>query len=488
MTELSVDGPSDGGVELCRVSVIGGGTQVDLGLPESLSIASYIAEVVALIESRATALPEPDDGVLGKHQHWTLARIGRDPIPPYHSLAEADVHDGELLMLRAVESIEPPALFDDVIDAVSRLGADTVRAWSALAARYVGTGAGMVVVLVVVAVLALGKGDGIATALVTLPAALLSTVAAVIAARRYSAADVATMLSMYTVVLAAASAALAIPGHLGSPHLLLASVTALVAAVGCYTVTRVGPLIVSAVVTLSVFVGAAAAIRMLWSPADPRIGAGIVVAAVGMITIAPRIALVAAKLPVPPVPTAGAAIDPADHEMRPTIEHIGAVGATALPSISGLEDRARQAYRYQVGIVVASVAVASLGALTAADPLAAIRWQGLAFVVVVALVLCLRGRSYADQAQTATLVVGGLTTMIVLGAVAALSHPEGRVHYALALLGVGAVAVGIGVLGPHIEASPVWRRAGEIIEYLLIGSVVPLAVWLMGVYAAARNL
>ncbi|WP_369028898.1 hypothetical protein [Nocardia farcinica] len=45
-----------------------------------------------------------------------------------------------------------------------------------------------------------------------------------------------------------------------------------------------------------------------------------------------------------------------------------------------------------------------------------------------------------------------------------------------------------GVIGPHIEITPVTRRFGEIFEYLLICSVIPLVLWIMGVYAMARNI
>lgn len=45
-----------------------------------------------------------------------------------------------------------------------------------------------------------------------------------------------------------------------------------------------------------------------------------------------------------------------------------------------------------------------------------------------------------------------------------------------------------GVIGPHIEITPVTRRSGEIFEYLLICTVIPLVLWIMGVYAMARNI
>ncbi len=53
-----------------------------------------------------------------------------------------------------------------------------------------------------------------------------------------------------------------------------------------------------------------------------------VVAAVGLLLIglSPRLTILLAKLPLPPVPTAGAAIDVKDIEPQPSIEGIGAIG------------------------------------------------------------------------------------------------------------------------------------------------------------------
>ncbi|NUS45876.1 MAG: type VII secretion integral membrane protein EccD, partial [Mycobacteriaceae bacterium] len=124
--------------ELSRVSVIGGNTQVDIALPATVPIAAYIADVVALIESRNPDLSEHDEGAVLHTRHWTLARLGQGSIPPHQSLTDAQVYDGELLVLRSVTSTEPPALFDDVIDAVSRLTTSAFGGWSAASARWTG--------------------------------------------------------------------------------------------------------------------------------------------------------------------------------------------------------------------------------------------------------------------------------------------------------------------------------------------------------------
>jgi hypothetical protein len=68
------------------------------------------------------------------------------------------------------------------------------------------------------------------------------------------------------------------------------------------------------------------------------------------------------------------------------------------------------------------------------------------------------------------------------------AHEDWRAVGAGLLLIVAAAVVAFGVLGPRAEVSPVVRRAIEIFEYLLIIAIVPLSLWLMDVYSAARNI
>jgi type VII secretion integral membrane protein EccD len=106
----------------------------------------------------------------------------------------------------------------------------------------------------------------------------------------------------------------------------------------------------------------------------------------------------------------------------------------------------------------------------------------------VAVVLCLRGRAFADLAQAAILIAGGAATLLALPVTLALHQHDWRLTLAGLLLIAGAAAAAFGVIGPHTEVSPVVRRAGEIAEYALIVAIVPLVLWLMGIYSAARNL
>ncbi|MBF6204521.1 type VII secretion integral membrane protein EccD [Streptomyces gardneri] len=476
---------------LSRVSVIGGNTQVDVGLPATVPIATFIGELVALIESRNPERPDAEEEAAPlEARHWTLARLGREAIAPSRTLTEAEVYDGELLVLRSVTAKEAPALFDDVIDAVSRLTAEEFHSWSGVAARWMGLIVSVLSVLTTLAVLVVsrGHGDPLAPAFALLGGGVAAFVAAGIAARRYTDLVTATWLSLDGLLLLFGGAALLVPGPLGSPHLLLGCSVLLVAAVVGYRTTGTGATLFSCAATLAVIAGVAAAVYLIWHPGLPKLSAGLLVAGIAIISAVPRLAAVLARLPIPPVPTAGGAIDPADHEPRPTIEGIGAIGASALPSAAGLGVRARAANQFQSGLIAACAASAVVGAFGVADPLGSARWQGVTLAIVTAIILALRGRSFADLTQAATMIGGGCLAALAMTVGFAVGDSEYTLFAAGVLLAFATGVVRFGVIGPHIEVTPVTRRMIEIFEYLLIVSVIPLVLWVMNVYSMARNI
>jgi type VII secretion integral membrane protein EccD len=474
--------------ELCRVSVIGGNTQVDVALPASIPVTAFIADLVALVESRTPDVVESDDGAPLQARHWTLGRLGRTPIDPYHSLAESDVYDGELLVLRPVESLEPPALFDDVIDTVARLIDDSYSGWSPAAARWIGLIVAITGAVCAAALLALCKtvGWSPAAASVGLGVGVLALIAAVIAARSYAESLPATVLSLCGVLLASVGSALFVPGALGVPHLLLGAAVALLVAVVMNRMVGTGRVMFAAVATVATFGGAGAAVVTVWHAAPYKVAAVVVVCALLAVTLVPRLTVAAARLPVPPVPTAGAAIDPRDHEPKPTIEGVGAIGATTIPSAADLGMRASLANEYQTGMILGIAVTASVGSIVAAQPGRHMSWQGIALAGVVGLVLCLRGRAFADLVQAGAFVGSGcVIELAVVVGYGLSSRPP--LPAAVVLLAFAAVALLIGVAGPRTEISPSLQRLIEIVEYLSICAIGPLVFWIVGVYQLARG-
>lgn len=71
-----------GSAALCRVSVVGGDTQIDLGLPADILVGALVPGLVALVESRAPERselePEPEDRTWRDDVIDAVATLRRD--------------------------------------------------------------------------------------------------------------------------------------------------------------------------------------------------------------------------------------------------------------------------------------------------------------------------------------------------------------------------------------------------------------------------
>lgn len=465
--------------------MVGSNSQVDLALPSTVPIAAMLDELAALVESRTAGQGEFEDAPI-PIRHWTLARIGHDPISPESTLAEARVRDGELLILRARSAVPVPALFDDVIDAVARLTEDTFHGWTATSARWMAIATALIAAPAALVLLVMAKNHGhdSPAAVTAIGAGVAALVAATIAARVHARTAVAVTLTSCGLVLVGPGAALLIPTRFGSAHLMLACAADLLVAVLAYRVTGVGASVVAAAVTIATLSGVAAAAMVIWHHPPAKVGAAMVAAALVVLSGVARLSALAARLPVPPVPAAGGRVDPADHDPRPTIAGIGAVGAATLAQAAGLAERAKIANEYQSGFVIGCVAVAVAGALTAAGDH---RWQGMALAMVAGSVLSLRGRTFADLTQAATLIGGGALTFAGVLIMLGYSRADALVPSAVILLVLGACALAATVAGDSADPSPVLRRAGELAEYALIVTTIPLVLWTTDLFALARS-
>ncbi|OBC07182.1 MULTISPECIES: type VII secretion integral membrane protein EccD [Gordonia] len=484
---------------LVRVSVLGGNTQLDVGLPAAVPVAVLIGELVTQITARISAQHDPDDPDVDpstqppdRQHRWTLALVGQEPLVPNRTLSESGVRDGDLLMLQSVDTGESPVLFDDVVDAVARLNDSVFATWSPLAARYAGYVATLIAALGAAASLSLTRlgGMGSTTALLGGIAALAFLAAAAVVARHFDDAPSATVLSASAMPFAFVAGLLTPPGTFGAAHLALGCALVLLASVVSYRLTAVGPITHSALTTTSTLTGAGAVLTLVAGSGIGVEKVSAVVAAVGLLTVctASRTTILLTKLPVPPVPTAGAPIDLDVFEPTPAIEGIGAIGAIALPKVDALERRSHLANAYLTGIIGGATAVTAVAACVAAAPLSGFHPIAVAYAIVIGVVLCLRGRSHSDLAQAATQIAGGALTVIVVFVGLAVGDPS---PWALIGFGVATalavVAVIVGRLAAAHDFSPMLRRSAELFEYALLLAVIPLLLWILDLYRLVRE-
>jgi len=109
--------------------------------------------------------------------------------------------------------------------------------------------------------------------------------------------------------------------------------------------------------------------------------------------------------------------------------------------------------------------------------------------VALSLLLILHARGLGNIWQRMSLVVPGVAGLILLVLVAAPgSSPGYRLVTAAGLLAATAATAIAAWTVPGRRLVPYWGRAGELLHSALAMSMLPLALWVLGVYSALRSI
>jgi hypothetical protein len=162
--------------------------------------------------------------------------------------------------------------------------------------------------------------------------------------------------------------------------------------------------------------------------------------------------------------------------------------------IAGLSRRAAAAHTVAAhdlmsGLIAASAVAMVLGTAGVAigEPVAGVpHLVGVAFAAAAGAALLLRARSHTGGSQIAALVTGGVVAMGIAVLSAAADAAPHRPWPAAVAITLSGASVGFGFAAP--VRSPLARRGAEVLEGLALGTLVPLACWLCGIYGAARGL
>ena len=509
VTQRSSTGGVAAGVEPLdqrRVSVVCRSTRVDLSLPAHLELVSVIPEIVDLVRDHVRASAGPGSGVDvdarmggGTGGSWQLSRMAGGPLAVSETLAQQRVHDGEILVLDHRPVPTPAPLFDDVLQGLTE--PDVARSAAGDRGDAVLAATATVGVAAAAAATALGSqwllGGGPAVPLVSLVLALLG-LGAVIALRRTPAPGASHAVAGACAVGFTILAACTLTEPPAGPGSLLGAFTAGAAMATVLRCTAFRPgastyglaagYLAAALALATAAVGALV-VAVAGVPAS-AVGAGAVLVGLLLLTSAPRIAVSAARIPIPPVPAPGEEVtdgdlEDIDHDLR---------GRAAddrrprgpLPTPGVLRHRFLTSRSWLTGLVAAAGAACTAGSLVALSGENSGRWAApLALVLVVILVL--RALGYSDRVHTTVLLTCALVLVagVLVGAALVLAAPVGVVVPA-AVAVAAAVVVAISVL-PHVDPSPATLRAVGTVEVLALCVVVPLAVGAMDVYSLVRQ-
>jgi hypothetical protein len=98
----------------------------------------------------------------------------------------------------------------------------------------------------------------------------------------------------------------------------------------------------------------------------------------------------------------------------------------------------------------------------------------------------LRARSHPDLIRTSALLVAAMAALSAAVTVTGAPPHHAVSEVAFVALPV-AVALCLGFVMPSLQFSPGARRGVDVLEYLGLTALVPLACWTCGLYSAARG-
>lgn len=486
-----------------RVTILTGKRMTDLVLPSAAPMETYIDDAVAVLadlldDTPAEALAGFDFAAQGV---WTFARPGSPPLKLDQSLDEAGVVDGSLLTLVSASRTERyRPLVEDVIDAIAVLNESPEFDRSALE-RFIGLAIPVLIVpITAVSVWAWWvTGRSPFWPLVLGVLGILALMTSFAAERFYKQTAFSESLLLASYPLLASAAALAIPMPHGVRQVGPPQFAAAAAAVLFLTLlARGGPRKRSEYATFTVITSlAVVAATVAWGFGYQHwVPAGAVAFGLFILTNAAKLTVAVARIALPPIPVPGETVDN-DELLDPVASHEAgseetptwrAIIASVPESAVRLSERSNLAKRLLIGYVSSGTLVLVFGAIAVL-----VRGHFFIHTLVVATLLTVmcgfRSRLYAERWCAWALLAAAVAIPTGVTIKLSLWYP----HFAWAFLAgyIGAGILTLLVVGAAARVrriSPVQKRMLELIDGLVIASIIPLLLWIAGVYDMVRNL
>lgn len=484
--------------ETVRVAVIFFGLQTDLVLPTDVSVASVIQAMLPVLQERREALGlEPAAVEADEHGGKALSLIKLDgqPLDREQTLAACGVVTSDLLVLQVtnIEVITAPVV-ENVSSAVAL---ENQRKHKAVEPEDAQRFAAVTLVVAAVAIggllvrawqlqLASGAPYFVPGAVAAGLAALLVVSGLLMSWRGPGTVSVATLLAAFPLI--AVAGFTLVPSTAGAAHVLLAAASVFVFALGLWWVGAVPRGVALALVACSAGIGVLAFVRLIWHVPIEYLAVATLALSTWLLHKAKDSAWMLAPLPLPDFPTATGQLawDSAEDLAE---DALVAAETNGTPTREQIVDGAAAANTNLIALVTSYVGFIVASAIVVADPRAG-RWAWqLALIAVVTGAMVLGGRMFTGRTQSMLVVAGALA--IVAGVGIRYSVESGHSWMSMAVAGA---IFGLGVLGlvlvavvPNRKFSAPVKRVVEMIEYLLLAAIVPLAVYLLNLLTLGIN-
>lgn len=462
--EPAVTAPAGAG-DMCRLSVVGPTSRVELAVPSHIPIAELLPTIVGHL-----------DPVLATrgldHGGWVLQRLGHPPLDEDLGTAAAGLLDGDVLYLRPRTGALAQAQYDDLVDGVQSVLDAREDTWDATWTRRAALAAGAVACLAAVAAAA---STGSVAPIVAGSLALVLLAAGALIGRLWD--DAIGSLLIGSGVVGAAVAGTGLPAALfptaGTPALaavaIAAATTGVAAGAAAYARGGVRPVLLAV---------AGAAIVTVLGLAVPLVLRLELVAGAAIVVL---IALAVARgIPGLAAWVGGLAVDPVPLSSKEFQTGLDAVPADEVERKATIA----QAMATALWMAWATVLCAAMCVL-ALDT----HWSGIALAVAASVGVLLQARElHATLQRGAVLVAAAIPIVVLAVAQAGRLDTLWQILIAAALVIVAANACVAALLLPRKRLAPTWGRAGDVMHWICAIAVPALALAVVGLYAWVADL
>ncbi|MFJ8929750.1 type VII secretion integral membrane protein EccD [Streptomyces sp. NPDC102340] len=458
---------------LCRLTVRAPSVSVDLAVPADVPVADLLPTLLRYVGEGAE-----ESGL--DHAGWVLQRLGDTPLDEETTLERAGLADGDVLHLRPHTEALPEARLDDLVDGIADTAARRLHTWRPAASRWTLV---VTALVTVAAALVLLLWPGVTATDSTRAACAAVTGLLVLAGAGCASRAVGDRLSATALgLLVAPCLALAgwlLPGgdltgpdaaRVAGARLLAAGAAGAGGAVLALAATAVGApaLFATAVVAVATAIaGALMGYTGLHVPAAVTVVATVVALAAG--AVAP-FAFKLAGMRLPALPSSAGQLQ----------EGIEPYAGDEVAERTELAGRWVAALFAATGTVVAAALVVLTEHPNLPEVLTA---------AALSLLLLLHSRGLVHIGQRLTLAVPGIWGLLLLARGWAVdTEGTGRVVVFAVLLAAAAGLVIAAWTVPGRRMLPYWGRAAEILHTLLAVAVLPLTLWVAGLFGWLRGL
>lgn len=428
---------------LCRLVVevmgVDQSGSVDLVLPSQCPLGELMPPIVCAIFGDTADAP----------QRWYLTGAAGAPLDTSVSLRDNGIQDGDIVILSTAPLPRPRLTPTEPCGVVARTAATAPLNRNVLVSAAAAA-------TILSAVLLVWAGLHAATTWPLGAAATLAAAAAMAAvAVGRSDPESTLLLSFGAVLFVSATGILAVPGAGWVAAALLAAASALAMSTLLLRMTDDRGLM-TACAAVAGAVSATAALGIAVGPRLVVAGAALAVVSLVGLSAAPRIAALATRLG----PTH---LDVDQHRAVAAHRTLSAlVAGWSVSAMLGAFAVAGAAVHHGAPMILAASFAADLGVL-----------------------LILRQRSHVDPCRRVWLFTAGIAALLSAFAIAVAAAPA-PAHWVCVAAAVGSAAC-IWCSRHPIEVTPLLRNAIQVVEYVALVAVIPLAFWVAGLYGFVRE-